>query len=143
MSRDLRIRGIVIAVITALCLIIMFGPWNKPKGYSRTASDFYKPSNLKQNLSENIRLGLDLKGGTHLVMQVKVNDVIQSITNNNRDKAEAELKAAGIPFNVVKVTDNGKIVVETPDAGKHKDISDKILPDIGSDAWDVTPGSNP
>src|SRR5215475_464894 len=143
MSRDLRIRGIVIAVITALCLIIMFGPWNKPKGYSRTASDFYKPSNLKQNLSENIRVGLDLKGGTHLVMQVKVNDVIQSITNSNRDKAESELKAAGIPFNAVRVPDNGKIVVETPDTSKHKEITDKIQQDIGSDSWEATPSSNP
>ena len=50
MSKNLRIRGIVIAVVTALCLVIMFGPWNKPKGYSRTASDFFKASKLKQNL---------------------------------------------------------------------------------------------
>jgi preprotein translocase subunit SecD len=66
----------------------MFGPWNKPKGYSLTASDFFKPSNLRQNLSENINLGLDLKGGTHLVMQVKVDDVIKAITEADREKAE-------------------------------------------------------
>jgi preprotein translocase subunit SecD len=71
MSKNLRIRGIVIAAVTLVCLVVMFGPWNKPKGYSLTASDFFKPSNLRQNLSENINLGLDLKGGTHLVMQVK------------------------------------------------------------------------
>jgi preprotein translocase subunit SecD len=121
----------------------MFGPWNKPKGYSRTASDFYKPSKLKQNLSENIRLGLDLKGGTHLVMQIKVDDVIQKTTDDNRDKAEEELKKAGIQFNAVKVPANGQIVVETPDTSNHKDITDKILQDIGSDAWDATPSSNP
>ncbi len=143
MSRDLRIRGIVIAVVTALCVIIMFGPWNKPKGAKLTASDFYKPSNLKQNLSENIRLGLDLKGGTHLVMQVKVDEYIQKITDDNRDKAEAELKGTGIQFNSVKVPVNGQIVVETADTSKQNEIKDKILQDIGSDAWDVTTSSSP
>ena len=88
MNKNLRVRGIVIAVVTALCLVIMFGPWNKPKGYSRTASDFFKASNLKQNLTENIRLGLDLKGGTHLVIQVKVDDVIRDVTSGDRAKAE-------------------------------------------------------
>jgi preprotein translocase subunit SecD len=143
MSRNLRIRGIVITVVTALCLIIMFGPWNKPKGYSRTASDFYKPSKLKQNLSENIRLGLDLKGGTHLVIQIKVDDYIRKITNDNRDKAEAELKGAGIQFNAVKVPASGQIVVETADTSNQKDIREKILQDIGSDAWDASPSSSP
>src|SRR5262245_57843687 len=101
MNKNLRIRGLVIAVVTALCLVIMFGPWNKPKGYSRTAGDFFKASKLKQNLTENIHLGLDLKGGTHLVIQVKVDDVIRDTTNGDRDKAEDELKKNGIPFTAV------------------------------------------
>jgi preprotein translocase subunit SecD len=143
MNKNLRIRGIIIAVVTALCLVIMFGPWNKPKGYSRTASDFFKPSNLRQNLTENIHLGLDLKGGTHLVMQVKVDEVIKSITEGDRDKAEEELKKAGIPFNAVKMPANGVVVVETTDASKHSEIREKILPFFGSDAWDVTTSSNP
>jgi preprotein translocase subunit SecD len=143
MNKNLRLRGIIIAVVTALCLVIMFGPWNKPKGYGRTASDFYKPSKLKQNLTENIHLGLDLKGGTHLVLQVKVDDVIKTITEGDREKAEEELKKAGIPFNAVKVLANGVVVVETPDASKHNEIREKILPFFGSDAWDVSPSANP
>jgi preprotein translocase subunit SecD len=133
-------RGIVIAVVTALCLVIMFGPWNKPKGYSRSAGDFFKPSKLKQNLTENIHLGLDLKGGTHLVMQVKVDDVIKKITESDRDKAKDELVKAGIPFNAVKSPANGMVVIETADASKHKEIRDK-LGFFGSE-WDVTPSGN-
>src|SRR6187402_2685026 len=114
MSRNIRVRGIIIAVVTALCLVIMFGPWNKPKGYSRSASDFYSPSKLKQNLTENIHLGLDLKGGTHLVIQVKVDDVIKALTAGDRDKAKEELVKAGIPFNAVNAPANGLVVIETP-----------------------------
>jgi preprotein translocase subunit SecD len=143
MSKNLRIRGIVIAVVTALCLVIMFGPWNKPKGYSRTASDFFKASKLKQNLTENIRLGLDLKGGTHLVIQVKVDDVIRDITNGDRDKAEDELKKNGIPFTAVKVPANGVVVIETPDANKHSEIREKILPFFGSESWSVSTSASP
>jgi preprotein translocase subunit SecD len=121
----------------------MFGPWNKPKEYKLTAGDFFKPSKLRQNLSENINLGLDLKGGTHLVMQVKVDDVIKGITEGDRGKAEEELKKAGIPFTSVKAPANGVVVIETPDASKHNEIREKILPFFGSDVWTVTTSSNP
>jgi preprotein translocase subunit SecD len=140
MNRNLRLRGIIIAVVTALCLIIMFGPWNKPKGQSRSARDFYSPSNLKQNLTENIHLGLDLKGGTHLVMQVKVDEVIKKITESDRDKAKDELVKAGIPFNAVKSPANGLVVIETPDTSKQKEIRDKLT-FFGSE-WDVTTSGN-
>jgi preprotein translocase subunit SecD len=144
MNKNLRIRGIIIAVVTVACLVIMFGPWGKLKrGQSVRANDFYKPSNLRQNLFENINLGLDLKGGTHLVLQVKVDDVIRDITNGDREKAEDELKKAGIPYTAVKAPANGLVVVETPDASKHSEIREKILPFFGSEAWDVTTSATP
>ncbi len=143
MSKNLRTRGILIAAVTLFSLGVLLGPWNKPKGYKLGASDFFKPSNLRQSLSENIRLGLDLKGGTHLVMQVQTDEVIQHITNGNRDKAEEELKKASIQYNAVKAPASGLIVVETPDTSKQSEISEKILPYFGRDAWDVSPSSNP
>ncbi|HEV2666231.1 MAG TPA: protein translocase subunit SecD [Blastocatellia bacterium] len=144
MNKNLRIRGIIIAVVTALCLVIMFGPWDKIKRkQSVSASDFFKPSKLKQNLTENIHLGLDLKGGTHLVMQVKVEDVIKQITDGDRDKAEDELRKNGIPFTAVKAPSNGVVVIETPDTSKHSEISEKLMPYFGSEAWSVSPSSSP
>jgi preprotein translocase subunit SecD len=140
MNRNLRVRGIVIAVVTALCLVIMFGPWNKPKGYSRSASDFFKPSKLKQNLTENIHLGLDLKGGTHLVLQVRVDDVIKGMTEGDLNKAKEELVKASIPFNAVKSPANGLVVIETPDASKHQEIRDKLS--FFGPEWNVTPSGN-
>jgi preprotein translocase subunit SecD len=143
MSRNLRTRAIVIVVAILLCLIALFAPWNKPKGYARSAGDFFKPSNLRQNLSENIRLGLDLRGGTHLVMQVQADEVIKAITDGNRQKAEEELKKASIQFNAAKVAANGLLVVETPDTSKHTEIREKLLPFFGSDAWEVTTSPSP
>src|SRR5215470_8799353 len=140
MSRNLRTRSIIIAIITALCLIVMFGPWHKT---SKTAADFFKPSKLKENLSENIKLGLDLRGGTHLLMQVQADDAIKAITDGNVGKTEAELKKLGIPFTAVKTPANGVVVVETPDTSKHSEIKDKILPYFGSSEWTATPSTSP
>jgi len=142
-GKNIRTRAIAILVVTLSCLVILFGPWNKPKGTGIAASDFYKPSRLWQNLSENIRLGLDLKGGTHLVMQVQTEEAIKTITENNREKAADELKKAGIPFKEVKAPANGLIVVATDDTSKHAEIEEKVLSYIGSDAWEVSPSSNP
>jgi len=140
MNRNLRVRGIVIAVITALCLIMIFGPWHKT---DRSAADFFKPSKLKENLSENIKLGLDLRGGTHLVMQVQADDAIRALTDGNVLKSESELKKAGIPFTAVKSPANGVVVVETPDTSKHSEIESKILPYFGVSDWSVTPSVSP
>jgi preprotein translocase subunit SecD len=143
MSRNIRLRGIIIGVITLGSLVMLFGPWNKPKGYSRSGRDFFSPSGLKQNLAENIRLGLDLRGGTHLVMQVQVDEYIGSITESNRQKAVSELKKANIPYTDVKVAANGLLVVETPDASKQTEIKDKLLPVFGSSDWEATTNTTP
>src|SRR5882672_8708541 len=99
MNRNLRVRSIVIASVTALCLIIMFGPWHKT---GKSVGDFYKPSKLKENLSENIKLGLDLRGGTHLVLQVQADDAIKAITETNRDKAKDIFTKNKINFTAIK-----------------------------------------
>ncbi len=137
MNKNLRTRGIIIAVLTAFCLIILIGPWNKPKGYSRSAGDFFKPSKLKQNLADNIKLGLDLKGGTHLLMQVQANDAIGFITDGNRQKASDDLKKEGIKFTDVKKLSPGVLVVDTPDSSEHTKIKDKLLTFMG-DGWDTS-----
>src|SRR5215813_4030526 len=140
MSRNLRTRSIVIVTITALCLIVMFGPWHRT---NKIAADFFKPSKLKENLSENIKLGLDLRGGTHLVMQVQADDAIKHITEGDVGKAEDELKKLNIPFTAVKTPANGVVVIETPDTSKHSEIKDKILPYFGSTEWSATTSTSP
>ncbi|MCI0662244.1 MAG: hypothetical protein L0220_14335, partial [Acidobacteria bacterium] len=143
MSKNIRTRGIIIAIITLGCIVILFGPWNRPKGYKRTPSDFFSPAKLRQNLGENIRLGLDLRGGTHLVMQVQADEYIGAITEGNRQKAISELKKDNIPFTDIKVVANGLLVVETPDTSKQTEIKDKLLPLFGSDVWEAVTSTTP
>ena len=143
MNRNLRTRGIVIGTVILVSLILMLGPWNKAKDQTVSASDFFKPANLKRNLTENIRLGLDLKGGTHLVMQVQADDAIKAITEGNREKAREILTKNNIKFTDVKTPANGQVVVETPDASQQGEIRDKLLTDFGQSEWTVSMRSNP
>ncbi len=143
MNKNLRLRGIIIAVLTIFCFGILLGPWNKPKNYTKSASDFFKPSKLRQNLAENIRLGLDLKGGTHLVMQVQTDDAIKYITDNNVIKGKDELQKAGIQFSDVKAAAPGLVVVENQNPADHEKIQERFFTFIPSDGWDVTTSSNP
>jgi len=142
MNKNLRTRGIVIAILTILCLVVLFGPWNKQKGYARSAGDFFKPSKLKQNMAENIRLGLDLKGGTHLVLQVQAEEAIKFITDGHRDKAKEDLTKEGIKFTSI-TSSPGLLTVETPDASEQTKIKDKLLQFMGSDGWDASTSTNP
>lgn len=143
MNKNLRTRGIVIAVLTLTCLVILFGPWNKQKGYARSASDFFSPSKLRQNLSENIRLGLDLKGGTHLVMQVQADEAIKYITDGLVQKGKDDLKKDGIQYTDIKAAAPGWIVVENPNSADHDKIRDKFYTFMPSDGWDVSTSSSP
>jgi preprotein translocase subunit SecD len=143
MNKNIRTRTIIIAVITIFSLFCLVGPLNKPKGYGIKPGDVFKPSSWKQNLSENIRLGLDLKGGTHLVMQVQTDAAIDAITENDRQKAEEELKKDSIPFKAVKKAAPGQIVIETENANDHPKIKDKVLPYLGTDVWNVSSSASP
>lgn len=51
---------------------------------------------VRQNLSDNIALGLDLKGGTHLILQVQVQDSLKSEADQTIDRIKARLAQAGI-----------------------------------------------
>lgn len=97
-NKSLLIRTIIIIVITLVGLYIVIGP----RG-SVSASDFTWEG-IKQNLSENINLGLDLRGGSHLVMRVKTEEYLKKLTDNNRQAAFDAAKAAGL-----SVTDSSEV----------------------------------
>ena len=141
MDKRLRTRGIVIAVVTLLSLITMFGPWNKAKGVERVAKDFFVPARLKQNLGENIKLGLDLRGGTHLVMQVQVEEALAGLSEGNRQKVVDVLKKEGIAYKDVKTPTNTQVMVETENANDHAKIQEKLANEFGND-WGVKTTGN-
>src|SRR6185436_13531219 len=136
MHSKIRNRAIIILIVTIAGLAIVFKPHHKP-----TMRDFTSWSQIKQNLSENIHLGLDLRGGSHLVMQVQTNEVIQKVTQRNVEAGRAKLQEKNLPFTNVNGDTPGKVVVEVPDTAKNSDIVRELESDFGLD-WEVTEKGN-
>jgi len=90
-KRNLLQRAIIIAVVAVVGCYIVLGP----HGRRPHAADF-KWSGIKANLANNIHLGLDLKGGSHLVMRVKVDEYLKRLTGDNAVAAQNAAKDAGI-----------------------------------------------
>src|SRR5690349_2377522 len=53
---------------------------------------------LKANLNKNIRLGLDLKGGAHIVFQIQVQDAFKAEADSVIDSLKEGLKRANVTY---------------------------------------------
>jgi preprotein translocase subunit SecD len=101
----------IIAVLVIFCYGIFFG-LNAPKVGS-----------LKSLILNNIQLGLDLKGGTHLVLEVHVAEAVGSETDRDVARIEDAFQKAGINATVGK-TDSARpqtIIVSGIPAAKLSD----------------------
>jgi preprotein translocase subunit SecD len=67
-------------------------------------------------MRQNIHLGLDLRGGTHLILQVKVNDAVRADADTAIDRLKTEMRTANIAYSDVSQPDQqnepDKIVIK-------------------------------
>ena len=78
MGKDIRWRFLLIVVIVGTCLWAIVPP------------------------AQKIRLGLDLKGGVHLVLRVNTDDALKLETVSTMERVRDELDRAGITVGAVK-----------------------------------------
>lgn len=144
-NSGLVIRTAIIVVVTLTGLYLVIGPRRMP-----AAVDFTWQG-LKDNLSRNINLGLDLKGGSHLVMRVKGEEYLKRITENNEAAALIAAKAAkdeaGNPLPVVGgsfVAEPGtyNFTIELGDASKAQAVIDEIKKKVDLVDWTQTTSGN-
>ena len=82
MKRNLHYRLIFILLVLVVCIVLSYPP------------------------SEKINLGLDLKGGIHLVLQVKTEDAFEVETSQRLEMIEADLKEEKIVYTRAQVTED-------------------------------------
>src|SRR5260370_39834518 len=86
-KKNLLQRSIIIGIVTLAGLYIVIGPHGRRPHFK----DFTY-SGIKATLADNIHLGLDLKGGSHLVIRVKVEGYLKGLTEDNSIAAQKEAK---------------------------------------------------
>src|SRR5215467_10619703 len=72
--------GWKLILIVGTLIVFLYGIFGIPSGLSGSA--------LSEAIQKRINLGLDLRGGTHLILQVQVNDAV----NADSDRAVERLK---------------------------------------------------
>ena len=78
MRTNLRARTVVIVATILVCVFGIIG-------FPKSAAD------LVQNVKNHIQLGLDLKGGSHLVLQVQVQDAVKADADQTMERLKEDL----------------------------------------------------
>lgn len=96
MQKSLRTRA---AVIVATILVCIYGIIGLPKSKDE----------LVANWKKNIRLGLDLKGGSHLVLQVQVQDAFKAEADADIERLKEDLSKRNIAHSAIERNDPATI----------------------------------
>ena len=141
-KKNLLTRVIIITVVTLAGLYLVIGPRRRP-----TLRDFTW-SGIKASLRNNIQLGLDLQGGSHLVMRVKTEEYLRRLTEENYVAAQNAAKDAGFDVKGGR-TDaskgNYRLVLELGDPSKAQEIKDAIERKVelgDTSAWTYSASGN-
>ena len=140
-KKNLLQRTIIIVLITLAGIYVVIGPRRRP-----TLHDF-SWSGIKATLATNIHLGLDLKGGSHLVMRVKTDDVLKNLTLADAVAIDKGVKDAGLPLKEVRPESTGgnyRIILETTDPSKLAEIEETAKTKLGADlsVWNSSVSGN-
>ncbi|HEY6850479.1 MAG TPA: protein translocase subunit SecD [Terracidiphilus sp.] len=90
MNKNLNKKIVVIIAFLAVCI---YGIIGVPSGFSGKA--------LTDSLTKNIHLGLDLRGGAHLILQVVVSEAVGAETDDAVARIQQDLKAANLTYTQV------------------------------------------
>src|SRR5512135_3291024 len=105
MQRNLKWKLLLIAAVLAVCLFY-----------------FISPSEKGAALMSRINLGLDLKGGIHLVLQVVTEDALNQELAQDADRISNDLRSKGIAFTTAKKGSGSTVEVTGVDAARDKDV---------------------
>ena len=103
MRKNLTSKTILIVAVLVVCVLGITGI---PSGFSGSA--------LKTSILDRIHLGLDLKGGTHLILQVMVDEAVSTTTDSDAAHIQQDLQSNGVTLPANSVT--------KPDPKNHPDV---------------------
>src|SRR5262249_21465361 len=112
------------AIIFAVLIIFLAGIFGWPSSWTGDG--------LKEAVLKHINLGLDLKGGAHLILQVMVNEAIGTQSDHAVETLKDELTKAKVPFTDVSKPDPDKQPEKVLVKGASSDFSSQIR-NIASD----------
>src|ERR1700678_2353417 len=115
MNSQIRWKFILILIVILICLYGLLGLPTFPTSLTQ----------VKANLADRIKLGLDLKGGSHLVLQVQVDEAIGQRCDQAVDQLTKQVHEKNIVVGDIRRVDDTHIEVDNVDtntSGAFRDL---------------------
>jgi preprotein translocase subunit SecD len=129
MASQLKWKFVFIAVVVLACLFGLIGMPDLPTSLGK----------VKDNLTDRIKLGLDLKGGSNLVLQVQVDEAIGQRCDEAVDQLKKVLHDKNVNFGEIRRVDDTHILVRNVDPATSGTFRD-LLNDQFAD-WTASPAA--
>jgi preprotein translocase subunit SecD len=133
MTKNLLYKTIA---IIAILLVFIFGIFGIPSSFSGQG--------LLTAMTSRIHLGLDLRGGTHLILQVQVNDAVNVDAQNAIEILKEQLRKSKINWTDISQTDPQNnpdhIVLKGVPVGSRSDLLSIVQDHLPE--YEVNPGAN-
>src|ERR1700740_1835151 len=101
MNPNLKWKVLFIVAVVVLCIYFILGLPTFPTSLAQ----------IKDNFSHQIKLGLDLQGGTHLILQVQTQEAIAQETDQTVDRLTTQMRAKNIHYDEMRRVDDTHILV--------------------------------
>ncbi len=130
MSSQIKWKFVLVAAVILACIYGLIGLPQFPTSLTQ----------VKTNLADRIKLGLDLKGGSHLVLQVQLEEAVAQRCNEAHDDLIQQLHTKNIPFSEVRQVDDTHILVRGVDPSASGSLRDLITSQFTDWAMSPAPG---
>jgi len=116
MNPNLKWKFVFIAAVLLVCIYGIIGLPTFPTSSAQ----------LKQNLADRIHLGLDLRGGSHLILQVQLEEAIGQRCDQAVDQISKQLHDKNIGFGELRRVDDTHILVRGVDPATSASFRDLV-----------------
>ena len=128
MNPNLKWKFVFIALVILACIYGLVGLPTFPTSGAQ----------LKDNFAHQIKLGLDLQGGTHLVLQVQTQEAIAQETDQMVERITTWLRSKNISYDEVHRVDDTHIVARGVDSARLSEFRDYVNAQFAN-YWDMSP----
>ena len=101
MNSNLKWKVVFIAVVLLLCVFGLIGRPSFPTSLAQ----------LKDNFAQQIKLGLDLQGGTHLILQVQVDEAVGLQADQTQGQLTTQLRERNVRYDEIQKVDSTHLLV--------------------------------
>jgi preprotein translocase subunit SecD len=127
MNSNLKWKALFILAVIVICIVGLVGIPNIPASLSA----------VKSNFADRIKLGLDLQGGTHLILQVQVQEAVSQETDQVLDHLRTQFQDKTIRYDELRKLSDTQVLVHNivpEQAGAARNLISDQFP-----SWDISP----